>query len=104
MFLLITYPENRYIRRESLFLVLFKSCYKSNMAKSKESTPSGHVNLRILAEHLELSQTTVSLVLNNSPSAISIPQETRNRVMEAAQRLNYRPIILAFFLSDPYPR
>jgi LacI family transcriptional regulator len=45
----------------------------------------------MLAEHLDLSQTTVSLVLNNSPSAKSIPQETRNRVMEAAERLNYRP-------------
>jgi LacI family transcriptional regulator len=45
----------------------------------------------MLAEHLELSQTTVSLVLNNSPSAKSIPQETRNRVVEAAVRLNYRP-------------
>ena len=61
------------------------------MARSKDSTPSGHVNLRTLAEHLELSQTTVSLVLNNSPSAKSIPQETRNRVLEAAARLNYRP-------------
>jgi LacI family transcriptional regulator len=45
----------------------------------------------MLAEHLELSQTTVSLVLNNSPSAKSIPQETRDRVVEAAARLNYRP-------------
>ncbi len=61
------------------------------MARGKETTPSGHVNLRTLAEHLELSQTTVSLVLNNSPSAKSIPQETRNRVLEAATRLNYRP-------------
>ena len=61
------------------------------MARTKDSTPSGHVNLRTLAEHLELSQTTVSLVLNNSPSAKSIPQETRNRVLEAATRLNYRP-------------
>ena len=61
------------------------------MARSKETSPSGHVNLRTLAEHLELSQTTVSLVLNNSPSAKSIPQETRNRVLEAAARLNYRP-------------
>ena len=61
------------------------------MAKGKLSTPPGHVNLRMLAEHLELSQTTVSLVLNNSPSAKSIPQETRNRVVEAAERLNYRP-------------
>jgi DNA-binding LacI/PurR family transcriptional regulator len=61
------------------------------MAKGKGSTPPGHVNLKMLAEHLELSQTTVSLVLNNSPSAKSIPQETRTRVVEAAQRLNYRP-------------
>ena len=61
------------------------------MAKGKLATPPGHVNLRMLAEHLELSQTTVSLVLNNSPSAKSIPQETRNRVTEAAERLNYRP-------------
>jgi LacI family transcriptional regulator len=45
----------------------------------------------MLAEHLSLSQTTVSLVLNNSPSAKSIPPETRNRVLEAAGRLNYRP-------------
>ena len=61
------------------------------MAKGKLSTPPGHVNLRMLAEHLELSQTTVSLVLNNSPSAKSIPQETRDRGTEAAARLNYRP-------------
>jgi len=70
---------------------LLKTCYNSNMAKGKLATPPGHVNLRMLAEHLELSQTTVSLVLNNSPSAKSIPQETRNRVTEAAERLNYRP-------------
>lgn len=61
------------------------------MAKGKSSTPPGHVNLRMLAEHLELSQTTVSLVLNNSPSAKSIPPETRQRVLDAAERLNYRP-------------
>jgi LacI family transcriptional regulator len=45
----------------------------------------------MLAEYLELSQTTVSLVLNDSPSAKSIPQETRDRVVEAARKLNYRP-------------
>jgi DNA-binding LacI/PurR family transcriptional regulator len=61
------------------------------MAKGKKTATPGHVNLRMLAEHLELSQTTVSLVLNNSPSARSIPQETRDRVVEAAKRLNYRP-------------
>jgi DNA-binding LacI/PurR family transcriptional regulator len=61
------------------------------MAKGKLPAPNGQVNLRMLAQHLELSQTTVSLVLNNSPSARSIPQETRDRVIEAARRLNYRP-------------
>jgi LacI family transcriptional regulator len=45
----------------------------------------------MLAEHLGLSQTTVSLVLNQSPSAKSIPPETHNRVLEAAKKLNYRP-------------
>ena len=58
---------------------------------AKQKSPEVHVNLKILAEHLELSQTTVSLVLNDSPSARSIPQETRERVREAARRLNYRP-------------
>ena len=61
------------------------------MTKGQVANPPGRVNLKTLAEHLELSQTTISLVLNNSPSAKSIPQETRNRVIEAARRLNYRP-------------
>ena len=61
------------------------------MHKTKSDPNSGHVNLKMLAEHLQLSQTTISLVLNSSPSAKSIPQETRNRVLEAAERLNYRP-------------
>jgi DNA-binding LacI/PurR family transcriptional regulator len=61
------------------------------MPRAKGDSPAGHVNLKMLAEHLQLSQTTISLVLNNSPSAKSIPQETRRRVMEAAEKLNYRP-------------
>ncbi len=61
------------------------------MAKTKGAAPPKHVNLRSLAEYLGLSQTTVSLVLNDSPSAKSIPQDTRDRVTEAASRLNYRP-------------
>ena len=58
------------------------------------------MNLRMLADHLGLSQTTVSLVLNNSPSAKSIPQETRGRVVEAANRLNYRPNYFARLLRQ----
>jgi DNA-binding LacI/PurR family transcriptional regulator len=58
---------------------------------SSSSAKPGHVNLKMLAEYLQLSQTTVSLVLNNSPSAKSIPQETRQRVLDAAEKFNYRP-------------
>ncbi len=61
------------------------------MSKPRQDSKSGHVNLKMLAEHLQLSQTTISLVLNNSPSAKSIPPETRQRVLDAAEKLNYRP-------------
>jgi LacI family transcriptional regulator len=61
------------------------------MPKIGSELKSGHVNLKMLAEYLHLSQTTISLVLNNSPSAKSIPQETRQRVLDAAEKLNYRP-------------
>ena len=47
--------------------------------------------LRMLAEHGGSLILTVSLVLNNSPSANFIPTETRARVVEAAKRLNFRP-------------
>ncbi len=65
-----------------------KSAPEKRRATEKKS---GHVNLRTLAAHLELSQTTVSLVLNDSPSAKSIPHETQKRVMDAARKLKYRP-------------
>ena len=84
-------PFQKARRPEKQFPAPDQTCYNSNMAKGKTNTPPGHVNLRLLAEHLKLSQTTVSLVLNNSPSAKSIPRETRDRVTEAAERLNYRP-------------
>jgi len=41
----------------------------------------------------------VSAALNNSPAARSIPEHTKNRIIEAAQALNYRPI----FLPHPAP-
>jgi DNA-binding LacI/PurR family transcriptional regulator len=62
----------------------------------KSSKP---VSLKFLAERLELSPTTVSLVLNNSPRARSIPQATKNRVLEAARTFNYRPNYFARYLN-----
>lgn len=45
-------------------------------------------NLKSLAEHLGLSQATVSRALNNYST---VNQETRAKVLEAAKKLNYRP-------------
>lgn len=55
----------------------------------------GPVTLKDLADHLRLSPTSVSLVLNRSPSARSIPEETKQRVFAAARDLQYRPDYLA---------
>ena len=53
------------------------------------------VSLKDLAAHLGLSPTTLSLVLNNSPKASSIPEETKDRIHAAAREFNYRPNYLA---------
>jgi len=46
------------------------------------------MNLKQLAEHLGLSQTTVSRALNGYPE---VGAETRRRVNEAARKMGYRP-------------
>ncbi len=53
------------------------------------------VTLRAVAEHVGLAPGTVSAVLNNAPSARSIPEHTRERIRAAAQELKYRPNFLA---------
>ncbi len=49
------------------------------------------VTLKAVAQHLGLTPGTVSSVLNDAPSASSIPQSTRNRIFAAAKELDYRP-------------
>jgi LacI family transcriptional regulator len=53
------------------------------------------VSLKSLAEHLGLSQAAVSLVINRSPGAKSIPNRTQELIRQAARELNYRPNHLA---------
>src|SRR6266567_361514 len=53
------------------------------------------VSLKELAERLGLSPATVSLVINRSPVADSIPQETKDRVLAAARKHKYRPNFFA---------
>ena len=65
-----------------------------------ESNPRGlqpgqPISLKTLGEYLNLSPATISLVLNNAPGVRSIPQETRDRVIEAAAKFDYRPSFYA---------
>jgi DNA-binding LacI/PurR family transcriptional regulator len=58
------------------------------------------VTLKAVAQYLGLTPGTVSAVLNDSPSARSIPQETKNRIHAAAKELNYRPNFFARTLRN----
>lgn len=55
----------------------------------------GRVTLRAVAERVGLAPGTVSAVLNDAPSARSIPENTRQRIQLAAQELKYRPNFFA---------
>ena len=51
--------------------------------------------MRDIAEATGVSQSTVSRVLSDAPTAIPIAAATRERVLETAKRLGYRPNPLA---------
>lgn len=53
------------------------------------------VTLKELAKRLGLSPATVSLVINGSPVADSIPQETKDRILAAVRKYKYRPSFFA---------
>jgi DNA-binding LacI/PurR family transcriptional regulator len=56
------------------------------------------VTLKTLAEYLDLSPATISIVLNDSPVAKSISPATRERVQAAAKKFEYRPNLHARML------
>jgi LacI family transcriptional regulator len=53
------------------------------------------VTLKTIADHLGLTPGTVSAALNNSAAARSIPDHTKERILQAARELNYRPNFFA---------
>jgi DNA-binding LacI/PurR family transcriptional regulator len=63
--------------------------------KQNGAPPAGSISLKELAAHVGLSSATVSLVINRSPGAKSIPPATQERVRHAARELNYRPNLMA---------
>ncbi len=64
---------------------------KSRIAVNRYDTNGRGITLKELAGHLGLSPGTISVVLNNTPRANTIPQETRARILEGARKYNYRP-------------
>src|SRR5579864_2481830 len=71
------------------------------MVQLKKLGPKPHVvTLKAVAQYLGLTPGTVSAVLNDSPSARSIPQDTKNRIRAAAKELNYRPNFFARTLRN----
>ena len=71
------------------------------MVQLKKATQKPQVvTLKAVAQYLGLTPGTVSAVLNDSPSARSIPQETKNRIRAAAKDLNYRPNFFARTLRN----
>ncbi|HKX33153.1 MAG TPA: LacI family DNA-binding transcriptional regulator [Blastocatellia bacterium] len=71
---------------------------RSNPSANSESEirpAKGPVSLKALAAYLGLSPTTLSLVLNGSALANTIPQETKDRIFEAARKFDYRPNFIA---------
>jgi LacI family transcriptional regulator len=65
------------------------------MTAKTERSDDKPVNLKVLAEYLDLSPATISLVMNNAPGAKSIAPATRERVLAAAKKLQYRPNTIA---------
>ncbi len=61
------------------------------LKEKQKDTQSRNISLKELAAHLGLSPTSLSIVLNDAPTANSIPQETKDRIFQAAAKFNYRP-------------
>jgi len=57
------------------------------------------ITLRSLCDYLKLSPATVSIVINDSPAAKAIPPSTKDRILKAARKLNYRANFFARSLS-----
>jgi DNA-binding LacI/PurR family transcriptional regulator len=75
--------------------VLQKMCMANRSKAGAGPQPGQPISLRTLGEYLNLSPATISLVLNNAPGVRSIPQDTRDRVTEAAAKFDYRPSFYA---------
>jgi LacI family transcriptional regulator len=65
------------------------------MAERKSRFSSGTPTMRDVAKLAGVSQSTVSRVLNETGSGIPIGEETRQRILDAADKLGYQPNMIA---------
>jgi DNA-binding LacI/PurR family transcriptional regulator len=75
-------------------LAVEKSSRAGGRTRTQAAKPSGRprpVTMRDIARATNLSQSTVSRVLNRTPTVVPIAEETRERVLATATALGYRP-------------
>jgi DNA-binding LacI/PurR family transcriptional regulator len=65
------------------------------MTTAEKKKTHQKVTLKTIGERLGLTPGTVSAALNNSAAARSIPEHTKQRILQAARELNYRPNFFA---------
>ena len=96
--------QSKSARKHSGLYISCVTATKADMPKRKDTgsardksefLPGRPISLKILGDYLDLSPATISLVLNNAPGVRSIPQETRDRVLAAAKKFDYRPSFYA---------
>jgi LacI family transcriptional regulator len=67
----------------------------ANQGQDAQPGTMRRANLAELAKYLGLSPSTVSRVINRTPSARSVPPSTQERIFLAAEKLNYQPNMVA---------
>lgn len=73
---------------------------KENSRRANDREIGRPIRLKELAKRLNLSPTTLSLVLNRAPAADAIPASTKERIFAAAEGMNYRPNLTAKLLRS----
>jgi DNA-binding LacI/PurR family transcriptional regulator len=76
-----------------------KSIVKNGNHRGVPNGKNGQrVTLKFLAQHLDLSPTTISVVISDSPLATTIAEKTKERIWEAVRKFSYRPNVFARYL------
>src|ERR1700686_2615919 len=88
-------PRFPYARLRSVATKKSKPASAKSAGDGAGRAPRKPMSLKKLAEHLDLSPATVSLVINRSSVADSIPQDTKDRIFAAARKFKYRPNFFA---------